>query len=385
LEGNQTLEDNFEIIEWDQESLLQLKELEKFKLAKSESMKYVLCANPNDDDFDDLQEYTKGCLGFGKINSKTLEQGFPLCQRCGRVTHVWGKETKQTIFVTLDNKRIQSRLKKILKNHVDDITPLHRPFAWKLSKQDKEAIVVILDYYPLVGILELALSSEGFLGIVWSNRAFEQFQNLDMGWNLISFETLLKDNESLLQSMDIAFTPRLDSNNIWEYTKRVDEFVQIPDDEGTRFEAFARDFEQELMNSSEAIKSLLLSIQKSKPFSWWTVTLGGPGKTDLIRIDLYQYLSDFFKLIGQIECKSFRKPRFTKAMYDKALGHAELVGLSDIVFLVSTNKIEGRVWEAIERRYRSKGKYDRIMVDFELLSFLLAKLNLGHLLDRNYD
>ena len=56
-----------------------------------------------------------------------------------------------------------------------------------------------------------------------------------------------------MRHLDIAFTPQLDSNNIWEYTKKVDEFIQIPDDDGTRFEAFAKSFEHELLNSSVSV------------------------------------------------------------------------------------------------------------------------------------
>ena len=97
MEANFTLEDNFEISETDLESQQQIKNLEMLELARSETIEFILCANPNDADFEDLPEHTKRCLGFAKITPSKIEQGFTSCQRCGRIIELFDKEIKKTI------------------------------------------------------------------------------------------------------------------------------------------------------------------------------------------------------------------------------------------------------------------------------------------------
>ncbi len=203
MEVGNTLENGYEIREWDTKAKDALHALQDLGLARGIEHRYVKCANPNDPDFEELSDYDRECTGEAAVVASDYERGFVICPKCGRNIDLVAKECESSMIVEVLPDNVSCWLENLIKPYVESILPLHRPFSWKIKRDNQEAVVFVLDYYPLVAAMEIAQSNHGVVTIVWSNRLYSDLASSDTGWNIVHSAQLVEDANSMFHYINI--------------------------------------------------------------------------------------------------------------------------------------------------------------------------------------
>ena len=108
------------------------------------------------------------------------------------------------------------------------------------------------------------------------------------------------------------------------------------------------------------------------------VNVGGPGQPDFLFIDLLEYLQDALKpeKIGEMKC--YTTTDFKIDHIGKAIFHSKS---HDTLSIVSTNNIHPFVWSGIVDYKKQEGYYKHVIIDQDLMMFLIYNLDMSDLID----
>jgi hypothetical protein len=351
--------------------------MKSLNLIEAKEGTLVYCVNPADLDYSPLSTERRQCNARLVVDREFRERGFKQCPDCGRTIYLEDKKVLETIWrIKLKPLGVKGLVDRFLSDHVEIINSSDQLLSWRVGNNGLNGMVTVLDYMPIESAYQyMNEDTNGFLGIVVGNQVFRRLQSLNKAWNLVPLESLIETPElvaELLQGMLVKATSKM---NIEESRAKLR--IHLANlEKGRPFEEFCRALEIEIFSDQSRIRNLLLSLKANQTLMFRPILLSGSARPDIVRLPLYNYLSDYFTSASSIDSKHYEKTNLTITRFSKAWLHARRLGQDSVVLYVASDNVATTVWEDVFRVRGEDRSFKSFIIDESMMSFLIASLGI---------
>lgn len=351
------------------------KRLKQESFVKLESRDVVRCVSENDLDFADLSTDEKRCTAW--IFTDSFVNGLAICDNCKREVSLDRKTNRKVAYVVaFQYDNVFDFIKETLSSYSTKVIPTSRA-SWRVYQNKESVLFSTLDALPLHLVHNYLQSlSKGVVLISLSNRLHLAFKKQYPLWPCISLQEIMEDTHVVEDAIIANSQKEIDELEISQCRNRILEHTSKFSGTGTDFEDFCTRFENELYQNQHAIKQFLLNLKSNALISFRALHIGGPGKPDIIRLPLYNYLRDYLTGFQALESKQYFRSRLRIEDVSKALYHAKRYNQDGVLIYTLAEDIPASIWDDVARVRKENGSYSYIIIDVDFMAFILSSLDL---------
>lgn len=306
--------------------------LESQGLATYTKTHFVQCANPDDPDYERLSSRQRECKGVIEVDPEEPFEGYE-CERCGHtIGDIRRKEITEHVKVAGFNKE---ELLRYVSAAIEDL-----PVVDHVQKD-----------YP--GVFNVELIEGNRLHVVFPRYAPPEYQQRGLFFNPptlfvhvspleIRDWTVLERRQHIFLA-DFLTKPRAEiAEHVSESAAPIENAPELEDllsdlkdaverhsgnttEKGTYFELVCREVLRRIQEKRDTAQRYLNRLKRLKDtvFGEIQVQLGGAGGTDIISIDKYELLQQFFEGGFIADAKCYGKSTFGQDERREVLDHLE--------------------------------------------------------------
>jgi hypothetical protein len=246
---------------------------------------------------------------------------------------------------------------------------------WILKEDEKQTLFFIYGVSATTAFFSVA-NDEGIVFYLDSESIQSILNNFNKSRFVYFNSPLIPDSKKMLDLLN-----SLDHSNTLKYFELKNAFESFILKSGPEYfeKTWAPQFIDAIRNKNENLKQLYSRLQTVKDTIINTkfVNIGGPGQPDFFLINTFDYLQDGLKPEKYGEMKCYTKSEFTMDDFGKALAHAVS---HDTLSIVSSDDIHPMVWSKIFEFKNQEKYYKHVIIDKDLILFLIHNLELRNLI-----
>jgi hypothetical protein len=367
--------DGYVIYPWMKDAISYCEELKQKSFVTYEEREFVWCVHEDDLDYGDLSTDQKRCTEHIFVDS--FVNGKTICSSCKREVLLEKKVIRGVAYVvTFRYAMIFDFIKKTLKIYSNNVVPISDS-SWRVWQDGNSTLFSILDTLSLPVVYKCLQSrNEGIVLVSLSNRRHSSFTKQYPLWSCLSLQEIAKDSHVVEDAIMANSQQGKGELELELCRKRILERLSKFSRQGTEFEKFCTKLENELCKNKTALKKFLLHLKLNALISFRALHLGGAGNPDIIRLPLYDYLRDYLKNFQALESKQYFRSKLSINDVSKALLHAQRYKQDGYLIYTLAGKIPPSIWNDVVQVRRNDGSFRYIIIDTELLAFIISSLDL---------
>jgi len=315
----------------------------------------------------------KKCGNFVIVDRKFKIKGSGICHNCGKIVTMPKITFNRTRLSDVNFIKIIKYVDDQLKQIFKDSPLVFDKFGkyWIVERDKQKRIISIYGISNAASIYSI-IEDDEIVIFLDPAEIHPRITNYTKSRFIYLLDPIFNDPEkfiALLESIDYSKTL-----NYLELKDQLNSFIEKSDPH--EFETiFAPQFIAAIREKSKELKHLLDTLHSVKDTIVNTkyVSIGGPGQSDFALVDLFEYLQEGLKPEKLGEMKCYPKDSFTMDDFGKAIAHATS---KDTLCIVSTDDIHKFVWAKILEYKSVTGYYIHVIIDRDLMLFLIHNLGL---------
>lgn len=338
-----------------------LKVIQKLKLAKLDSVRYIKCVNRCDLDFLSLTESQKLCTGTGTISGDLDNTE---CSSCNRTLLVKEKEIFEEYRLSINYPEIY----ELICQKLDSEFTIMRIDEAHILLHDKEKVehqICLLDICEKLECKTSFYYSDRTLYVVCDQSEFFEAPTVIWLFNLLKMENYEISNYIRTK------VPNIEMKKINDVMNKT-----IDDSKWQDFEGFINDLIKYVNTNPKLVNKGLSFLEKysGTSVSSFLVKLSGPGKSDAFVINLSEYIKEVFHSNKFLEYKHSGKEEFSKQTIRNSDVQQLIEKSMELDGILFSNRIKvvSYVWNRIIQSFQQKGYWQYVVINRYLLIFIIS-------------
>jgi hypothetical protein len=353
--------------------------LQRCGIIQLREIRFVLCSNKHDPDFDELEDGQIGCDGELVLTKAIQSEGRGSCPVCDRLIFIEGKTSLTKFETVVDYDRVLRYVLDLNDKVLNGLAETSDRGVWQGFFKGAKVRVCIIDFCDSDSYFSWpTLFSTPVLFIVVDSKRLDCRQLPD-DMILISFGQLLtsmtpeKTLESeLIDLIEVSEENKLEKPDYDEVSNRFDDFLTklTP----LEFELFINSFVKKLGEDKELLLRYKRKLRRtgSSILGALIRRIGGTGHEDVMVEPKCAYLDNLFKESNTLEMKRYSGTLELKDLRE-LIDFCEREGTDGVLF-TSTSKVRSTVWATIRQIKNTERRWKYIVIDRQLLLELLCEL-----------
>jgi hypothetical protein len=356
--------------------------LEKMGVISTARRRYVRCAYPNDPDY--LERRDRKCEGIIELDDPDKAYS---CSECGQPIECLREKTIfEDISVFLRSHEIVSYVSNAMESlsEVELIEPLTYG-AYRVSLTDGRTLkLVILDYaddrYRFAGLY----FAEPNLYVTVSPINDPTKHILERQAYIGLWDLLSQDASWLADKADVAAYPIPDRVELDPIEQLFD--AMLARDNGWQYfeQQFVPALCTHICENPQLVKRYLGQLKRlsGTVLNYFTVPIGGAGRTDLRPINKFELMNEVFTGNAIADAKRYVQSTLEQEHVSKILLHLETDPQrpSRAIVFLSTDRVRSSAWEAVMQLRSNQGFWKIIVLTKYMILELLTQLDAVKLL-----
>lgn len=356
--------------------------LEALGLMRLQRRRYVRCVYQLDSDYKDLED--RDCEGIIELAEPGLAY---VCPNCGRpMDRIASKTVFEDVRISLISEGIVKYVRQSIEllAIVDQLEPVGYAAANARLKDGRVLTLTVIDFAEARYRYAGQYFAEPYLQVV-ASPLNEPVKHIFEEANYIELADLLSQDEAwLTERVDLAAYPIRDRPELTELQTLFDNMLSRGDGWQYFEQRFVPSFYAHVDQHPTLVDRYLRQLQRRDDtvLGYFTVPIGGAGRTDLRHISKLKLMNELFRGNAIADAKRYVKSKLEQDHVSKIVLHLTTDPTrprSAIIFL-STDEVRSSAWERVMQIKLIEGYWRLIVLTKYMVLELLAVLEASHLL-----